>query len=340
MKTTPIRIMLLESKNCHDNKFLGLLSAIGYEITLLDQIDAAIKIIENSLADIVIYKSNSSGDNGFKVFKILRPFVLKAGMPFLLYFDEFKKDNILIGLEIGVDNFIIPPFEEDSVKFKIENVLKKKLALDVFDTENFKICYNSSLVAMFYIANNKIKSVNPAFSNHVQVNLSLVLNQIVSDVFYINEIPENELKFIKFRSGVIRTCILKNVLCLVNKTYFDLCLFRGNKNDGSSIFCEMLPAQDNNFYSEGVSNFKTLTKDSKNGKFKGDVNLNGFKLTEKEKLIYNLSAQGLAIKQIAVELNISQRTVEKHRSNIMRKTNTSNFIETIAKVQQTYADEK
>ena len=52
-------------------------------------------------------------------------------------------------------------------------------------------------------------------------------------------------------------------------------------------------------------------------------------LTFRENQVLELSAKGLAIKQIAGELGISARTVEKHRANIMEKTKTNNIVESM-----------
>jgi two-component system alkaline phosphatase synthesis response regulator PhoP len=53
------------------------------------------------------------------------------------------------------------------------------------------------------------------------------------------------------------------------------------------------------------------------------------KLTTREKQILHLSSLGLPIKQIAAQLEVSQRTIEKHRANIMQKTDTNSIIEAI-----------
>ena len=49
-------------------------------------------------------------------------------------------------------------------------------------------------------------------------------------------------------------------------------------------------------------------------------------LTEREKQVLQLLAQARTSKAIAAELFISERTVETHRTNLLRKTNTSNTI--------------
>jgi two-component system nitrate/nitrite response regulator NarL len=49
-------------------------------------------------------------------------------------------------------------------------------------------------------------------------------------------------------------------------------------------------------------------------------------LTEREREILNLIAKEYSNKQIAEKLFISERTVETHRKNIFRKTNTTSLV--------------
>jgi len=50
-------------------------------------------------------------------------------------------------------------------------------------------------------------------------------------------------------------------------------------------------------------------------------------LTEREREVLTLIAEGYTTQEIALELHISTKTVERHRSNIMEKLNLHNRIE-------------
>ena len=52
-------------------------------------------------------------------------------------------------------------------------------------------------------------------------------------------------------------------------------------------------------------------------------------LTKREKEILQLVVQGLTSKQMAEQLNLSQRTIDHHRSNLLRKFNRKNSIDLV-----------
>ena len=57
--------------------------------------------------------------------------------------------------------------------------------------------------------------------------------------------------------------------------------------------------------------------------------MNQKNLTNREKEILNLIAQGLCSKQIAARLIISENTVSNHRKNMLSKTGTSSSAELV-----------
>lgn len=58
------------------------------------------------------------------------------------------------------------------------------------------------------------------------------------------------------------------------------------------------------------------------------------KMTKREKEIFNLVVKGYMSKECAKFLDISVRTVEIHRSNILKKYRAKNFVELVYKLRQ------
>jgi DNA-binding NarL/FixJ family response regulator len=78
-------------------------------------------------------------------------------------------------------------------------------------------------------------------------------------------------------------------------------------------------AKGNTFFSASIA--KRLSNDGKPRDRNGSLLRNGTRLTPRESEVLQLVAEGSANKQVAVELGISVKTVEKHRQHLMDKLN-------------------
>jgi DNA-binding NarL/FixJ family response regulator len=77
--------------------------------------------------------------------------------------------------------------------------------------------------------------------------------------------------------------------------------------------------QGNNFYSPAIA--RRLRQHNRDGAGHGPTPSRGNELTPRETEVLQLIAEGLPNKQIAARLEISVKTVEKHRQQVMNKLN-------------------
>jgi len=335
MKSTPFKILLIESSPNENGQLIKLLEENGYITESADKIDQVIKKIMNYSVNLVICKSNVNEYTGFEIFKILKKYLRNCGIPFFLELNSFEKDDMIIGLELGIDNFIFTPINELSLCCKIENHLKKGEELNIYGTHHFTEFFNSSAVAMFYVSENKVAKVNRAFQKVQNGFTSEMLNLPVDLVFNVKQNKQNELSFRRFLNGITNECLVTNVFCNFNPDVnFDINFFRGDNLNSGIYFAELLPAM----VKEMISSKTELKNNNHNilsekaGDLNGSPQKHHIKLTEREWEIFELSANGLPIKLIAGRLNLSERTVEKHRANIMTKANAKNMIESIVNI--------
>lgn len=78
------------------------------------------------------------------------------------------------------------------------------------------------------------------------------------------------------------------------------------------------------FFCNKLIHFIQSGEDSLQLKDRNNIDCNGISITQREKEIIQLIAEGLSNKQIASALNLSVHTVLTHRKNIMKKTNANN----------------
>ena len=343
MNDSQIKILLIESSSERNSLLSQILNEKGYQIETIGKIEPAIKKILNQTYDLVICENEVDEYNGFDAFKMLKKYLRNSGIPFFLVLDTFEKEDMLIGLEIGIDNFIVSPINKFSVLYKIENQLSKRNKLDIFENSNFKDYYNSSSVAMFFISNNKIDSVNQAFCKLNSSYAKNMLGMTIENVFRITENKLNELNYRRFQNGITNECKLIHVSSHINSSFtFSINLYKGNNSNNNSIFAELIPT----LFSKLIENHNRILQ-PKIAESKANISrLNenniseNVKLTEREHQVFKLSASGLPIKIIASKLKLSDRTVEKHRANIMAKANARNMIEAIVYIRNLEASKQ
>jgi len=151
------------------------------------------------------------------------------------------------------------------------------------------------------------------------------------------------------------------VVTEINKTYTDIKTLVLSMHDSEEYVVKAIEAGADGYLLKGASKeefLKALHKIHKGGKyFTGDVSsiimnnfvngkndnslnsnltleVNPFKLTKREKQILSLVLQLKNNKDIAEELNISKRTAEVHRFNLMKKLKVKNLMELSNKAKE------
>lgn len=333
MKKSPLRILLVGIFNEKSKEIIPILKGNDYIVDAAEEVELAVQRIYNEKTDLVISSKNLNGFHGYEVYNQLKPNLFSAGIPFFMVLDEFEKEDVLIGLEMGIDNFLFLPFIEPVVIHSIENLHEKKSSINLFETDAFKHYFYNTSVAMFFKSEGKISLINDAFCQLIGSCGNQLIGTPVAELFLLQENETNKLNYKRFKSGLSRECNLKNVKCIKNNDLvFDITFFKGKARGINNVFAEMVTSAIPVKKAEHEISKSNQKEGTSNPAILKEIIKCEVRLTEREKQVYILSAQGMALKQIANKLNLSQRTVEKHRANIMQKTNTSNFIETMIKI--------
>jgi len=304
------------------NNIDNLLPGKGYFFTYCANYMEIIEHIESGHADLIICDVEKNSDNPFKVYHILEPFFRKNNIPMFLALGQNQLDLIKVALEVGVDNLIFKPYNYLAIDRKIKNQLRKVNNRSFHNSDSFLTYFEYNRVPMLLVQSGKIKSVNCAFSDLLSKDTVNLLNQRFDTVFSFENDPSKTEEFQRLESGLIPYFNLtKQYIPGQSTAVFDLFMVR---DTGGNIIVQLNPSVT---VMEGAVPDKSEAIKA-NG-FKGTINGTEIKFTKRELEIYKLSANGLPIKVIAQELNLSSRTVEKHRANIMEKVGAKNMIEVI-----------
>lgn len=321
-------LLILQQEEDNRIKLYNFLIEKGFDVFHAVTVSEGILKVRECSSDLIICQNKMDEKSGLQVFNLLHQDLIRKGTSFFLYMREYCKEDVLIGLEMGVDNFVFLPFEESSLTRKIELQLSKVKNTRFFDSENFKLQFESTPVAKFVADGDRIVMMNSAFEKLMSYGRKGSENQKIDELFNFSEKETTLINYRKCMNGLKDYCLFKSVsLKSKNHSRFDIHLVCTNYFEEGLFMAEVVPA--------GILNGNDNPGNTEAGiSFQIPLNGNGFQFTTREKEVLEWSAQGLPIKQIASILRISERTVEKHRANIMAKTETNSIVEAIYAIGQ------
>ena len=88
----------------------------------LDGSSALIKLKEKNYG-LVVSDWNMEPMTGLELLKSVRDDAKLSSMPFIMITAESKTDNVIAAKQAKVDDYIVKPFNADTLKMKIQNVL-------------------------------------------------------------------------------------------------------------------------------------------------------------------------------------------------------------------------
>ncbi len=328
MEIETVQVMLIIPEGDENLTLLKeLYTRKGYRFVHAAHMDGAIRAFTDSIPDLIISSWQVQQLTGFRIYEAFRSSLLKFGIPFFLLMDHFRKEDIMLGLEMGIDNFVFSPIDEMSLINKTERHLAKINRNNMLTSEHFRSVFELNPTARIILRRTQIIRMNRAFTMLTGI-LELPVDPIFfNDVFMLVEEGSNSLDFQRCMNGLIPCCLLRSVSLRSNaESVFDIQIISKDLVRENIFVVDVIPVK--SLFSQGNQKLRNEVQCS----FRNGVVLRKL-LTKREEEILMMSCMGLPIKQIAQELEISDRTVEKHRTNIMHKTHTNSIIEAIYTLQ-------
>lgn len=101
----------------------GLLNQIGFSnIDEATDGTAALQLIGQKQYGLVISDWNMEPMSGFELLQKVRAAEKTRALPFIMVTAESKTENVILAKQAGVSNYIVKPFNADTLKGKIEAV--------------------------------------------------------------------------------------------------------------------------------------------------------------------------------------------------------------------------
>ena len=333
MDNSENKILLIEPSKERNKSLTRDLIELGFQVVSVKNVETALKKLFEYNPEIVICQKDLSDYSGFQFYNMLNHDLLKNEIPFILLMDSFNKEDLLVGLELGIDSFLFPPFDPVKISNILLKQIKKSHRRKTMASIQFQSLFEVTPFGIFEAQNNRITKANKSFYNLVFKTDSVKNPVLISGTFDFNNEKTNELKFLRCLNGLARYSYFKEVPSQFDASNkFDIYLsYVENGITAAQIIGLVIPSGEwdvNHSFENPLqpvnlqlpeTDFQQPEQTSESKKF----------FTKREEQVLMLSAKGIPIKQIATQLGISVRTVEKHRSNIIHKSKAGNITEAV-----------
>lgn len=324
---------------------MNFLLSKGYDVCLTLNGAIGIQKAFEYNPDLILCDIKMDAIDGFQVFGVLKESSILDKIPFIFITGNSEIEDVRKGLDLGADDYFIKPINPEKLLASIEKRLLKYKKIKEQGRNEFRALSNISPNGIFLFDGLKIIESNPSFHKMLSIpkdqfhewsldyifdsqSLKLVLEKIdqcrkgiLSSFSQEVNLKSDHLKSYNFHVSVYERysdhalmigLITYNTHNLEEDKYITeiLSLLRTENIAVTNSFGEQLTAvfKNQNIYSKRpIENF----------------------FSKRETEVLCLSMEGLPTKLIADRLSISDRTVEKHRANLMEKTNSKNIIEVI-----------
>ena len=316
--------LLIVSKNGDFVQKIGSYLGAGYEVTNEKSIHTAYNLALNLLPDTILFDKNSfSKASDFKALRsfksthfLNRTFLIVYGKP-----EEFKA---LKKRYKSVIDLYIP---EDKALEKVANTIEKSShTIKVnYWYECFLGLFNLIPKPIVLLQQNNIIAMNDEFKKTFRVDDTEGLR--LTDFVNVENKAKVKTSLRNFSRGKHMKAVTTTSLLVHNDKLRNARVsFSKLSRNITDQFIMII-----DFSGEEYTIDKRIGSHSNQVEecFKENSELTEFSFTKREKEIISLLCKGYKTKEISEALFISPKTIEKHRSNIIKRTNSETILESI-----------
>lgn len=301
------KILLIESDLKLLTQTQDFLSKKNFDVIITSEGTSGIQKALEYLPDIILCDSDVPGLNGFEIFNTLLQINSTAIIPFVFLMNKASNEDVRAAMNLGADDYLEKPFNQNDLLKLIEIRLEKQDKIIGLADEKFNTLMEYSNDGVFIYQDEKLSYVNKRFCDFVSYSKRELIGMNLVNIIYKDDIHLVIDKISRLLKGIHKDIQTE---------------FRAISGDQNIIKFILSGSSISVKGRKSIVGTVKLKEDIVNGAFipkKCDLNI-----TQREKEILQLICEGCSNSEIAIKLNISDRTVEGHRANLLNKTESRN----------------
>jgi DNA-binding NarL/FixJ family response regulator len=337
------KVLVIDDDHFQLKIIQNILTSKNYDVCIANNGALGIQEAFEYNPDLILCDINMSTIDGYQVYNILKESSLIDQIPFIFVSGNSELQDIRFGLDLGADDYFVKPFNVDSLVLTIEKKISKFKKLKEVGKNEFKALFQLSPNGIFLFDEHVIFDANPALIKCLAMEEKSLTSYSIRNVIDADSFQTIEERIQRCSRGLLNSFSETVFLKTANQKKIKVKLFISvyEKYTGYSLMIGLVTLFKNQEEQEGFESDVLRVLNKGNGvtndlygkqiqeiSQKQPDQSQGF-FSRRETEVLCLSMEGLPTKLIAHKLSISDRTVEKHRANLMEKTNSKNIIEVI-----------
>jgi len=138
------KVLLVEDDRDLGNVLRQYLELEGFIVSLCDEGKKGLECFRKEVFDICIIDIMMPEMDGFTLSKEIKK--INDTVPFIFLTAKLMKEDRLIGLKLGADDYITKPFEADELVLRIRNILKRSgqtIQSSILEIEGYKLDFDN-----------------------------------------------------------------------------------------------------------------------------------------------------------------------------------------------------
>jgi len=304
------KVLIIEHENQLLENTTTFLNRNGFDVIQAKEGSVGVQKALEHLPDIIMCDSETPGLSGYDVFNTLQQINTTAIIPFIFIKESQNYEDIKAVMRLGADDYIIKPYDLNDLYELITTRLDKQERIINIADEKFNTLMEFSTNGIFIYQDGRFSYVNKKFCEIVAYSQNELLGTSLVNIVYKDDIHIVIEKMERCLKGIHKELEVKFRAISRDQRMVNVILSGSNVNirGKKSIIGTMRLLDDQ------LELNRVITQ---------EININ---ITKREKEILHCICDGYSNSEISNRFNISERTVEGHRANLIRKTGCKNSV--------------
>ena len=303
------KILVIEDDVLLRNCTTEFLKEEGYNVFSAEDGIKGVQTAIEIVPDLIICDISMPRMDGFEVLKTLQSVPTTAIVPFIFLTAKSQKEDLRRGMQLGADDYITKPFDYDELLKAIHVRFGKHEKIIRANEEKFYALIDNPLTGVYIFHDRTFIYTNAKMCEILGYSKTELEEMCFEDILNSDENNDEALEKIhRCINGLQSTAIVK--LHILDKeqnpksidVFGTITRIKGKESLIGNIITIPPPP--------GVSLLTPKNLDAK--------------LSDREIDVLKLICEGLATKEIADKLFLSNRTIDSHRASLIEKTSCRN----------------